>query len=247
MIFNVSGGGAGLNFAIAGGTVAPTNPRENTIWVDTDIPITGWSLSFNEPSEPEEGMVWIVISATGNAMFNAMKKNTLTIAPMAAKQYVNGAYQAREAQIYIEGEWKDLVRYMVKDGRAIYPLKADGKSYDSANPGSWSGVNVVPESGYVSVSGTSNGYGIVYVDNVDLTATRILTIDGTFDNEYKKCKLLVWNALGAYITSNVVRSVDLPNGIGAVSLDVSGLTGPHIVGISSISMDEQQIANFWLE
>jgi hypothetical protein len=45
----------------------------------------------------------------------------------------------------------------------------------------------------------------------------------------------------------MVRSGDLPQGAGTLSLDVSGLAGPHIVGISSAAMDEQQIANFWLE
>lgn len=43
------GGGAALNFKVVGGTGAPGNPKENTIWVNTDIPITHWSFSATRP------------------------------------------------------------------------------------------------------------------------------------------------------------------------------------------------------
>ena len=247
MIFNLSGGAAGLNFNIVGGTVEPTNPRENTIWVDTDIPITGWSLSFNEPSEPEEGMVWIVTGTRGRNVFNALKKNTLAISPMAAKQYVNGAWQAREAQIYIDGEWRDFVQYLVKAGVPIFPLKLMGKSYNPSYQGEWTSANSTPGDGFITVAGGSYGYGIAYVADADLTAFTTLTIEGSFNRSGVMVKLIVWDRLGTYITDNMVRYGDLQEGAGTLSLDVSGLTGPYIVGISSTAMDEQQIANFWLE
>ena len=34
-----------LNFNVVGGTTEPTNPKENTIWINTDTPISYWSLS----------------------------------------------------------------------------------------------------------------------------------------------------------------------------------------------------------
>ena len=236
----------GLNFNLVGGVTQPADPKENTIWVNTDVPITGWALSFNEPAEPEEGMVWVVIGANGYNVFNALKKNTLAVSPMAAKQYTNGEWVGREAQIYLDGEWKDFLLYMVKDGCAVYPLKVEGKPYDTSNPSGWSGGNAVPGDGYISVSGTSNGYGIAFVEGIDLTATRTLTIEGTFNLTGGRSKLLVWSSIGTYISDNVVRSVSLPNGYGSVSLDVSGLSGVHSVGISSASTNEQKIENFWL-
>ena len=36
------GGFVGLNFEIVGGTTQPSNPKENTIWVNTDQEITNW-------------------------------------------------------------------------------------------------------------------------------------------------------------------------------------------------------------
>ena len=57
MIFNMSGGGgiagsgsgAGLNFKVVGGTTQPSNPSENTIWVNTDKEIAGWIFSAKNP------------------------------------------------------------------------------------------------------------------------------------------------------------------------------------------------------
>ena len=87
---------------------------------------------------------------------------------------------------------------------------------------------------------------LAYVPDVDLTAFTTLTIDGNFKQSGVMVKLIVWDELGTYITDNVVRSGELPQGAGSLSLDVSGLTGKYIVGISSAAMDEQKIANFWL-
>ena len=39
---NARGGGGGLNLKVVGGTTQPTNPRENTIWVNTTTAITGY-------------------------------------------------------------------------------------------------------------------------------------------------------------------------------------------------------------
>lgn len=41
--------GVELNFKVVGGTSAPSNPTENTIWVNTDIPISSYYFSANMP------------------------------------------------------------------------------------------------------------------------------------------------------------------------------------------------------
>ena len=45
----ITTGGAGLNFKVVGGTVAPANPKENTIWVNTPNRIAGWIFSNTDP------------------------------------------------------------------------------------------------------------------------------------------------------------------------------------------------------
>lgn len=42
-------GSANLNFNIVGGTIPPAKPKDNTIWVDTDVPIHHWSLNGKVP------------------------------------------------------------------------------------------------------------------------------------------------------------------------------------------------------
>lgn len=44
----VSGGGIALNFKMVGNP-KPTNPKENTIWIDTDMDITSWDFSIEPP------------------------------------------------------------------------------------------------------------------------------------------------------------------------------------------------------
>lgn len=43
------GGGDNLNFKIVGGTAQPSNPKENTIWVNTNTAIHAWDFSATEP------------------------------------------------------------------------------------------------------------------------------------------------------------------------------------------------------
>ena len=38
-------GSANLNFNVVGGITAPTNPKENTIWVNTEVPISSYRLA----------------------------------------------------------------------------------------------------------------------------------------------------------------------------------------------------------
>ncbi len=52
MIFNMSSGGnisGSLDFEVVGGTTKPVNPKENTIWVNTDAEITKWVFSSTKP------------------------------------------------------------------------------------------------------------------------------------------------------------------------------------------------------
>ena len=84
---NIGGcGSGGLNFKVVGGTSQPTNPKENTIWVNTSTTITGYVFSAAEPAAPEEGMVWITTGTSSTVEFNALKKNGIQVYPISAKQ-----------------------------------------------------------------------------------------------------------------------------------------------------------------
>lgn len=48
MIFNMTGGGTSLNFKVVGNP-QPASPKENTIWVNTNTPISGYYFGNEEP------------------------------------------------------------------------------------------------------------------------------------------------------------------------------------------------------
>lgn len=105
MIFNVSGGGGtALNFRVVGGTTAPSNPKENMIWVNTSTAITDWVFSATQPTAAS-GRVWISTGTSSPIEFNALKKNGIQVYPIFAKQYVSGAWVDKEAKSYQNGEW----------------------------------------------------------------------------------------------------------------------------------------------
>lgn len=98
------GGGDNLNFKIVGGTAQPSNPKENTIWVNTSTAIHAWDFSATEPirrsknknllvhpyheaSNTDAGITWTVNSdgsitangtATGNAIIYLTSQSIIT-------------------------------------------------------------------------------------------------------------------------------------------------------------------------
>lgn len=99
-------GGSGLAVKVVGGTVKPGNPKEGTIWVNTDQEISAWSMRSTEPGSPVEGMVWLTINA--ETAVNALKKNEINIKPLRANQYTGGAWVLKPAELYRGGAWSAL-------------------------------------------------------------------------------------------------------------------------------------------
>jgi hypothetical protein len=112
MIFNVSGGGGtALNFRVVGGTTAPSNHKENMIWVNTSTTISSWVFSATQPTAAT-GKVWITTGTSSTVEFNALKKNGIQVYPIAAKQYVSGAWVEKEAKSYQGSAWVEWIRYL---------------------------------------------------------------------------------------------------------------------------------------
>lgn len=102
---NAGGGGVGgLNFQVVGGTTQPANPTENMIWVNTSKTITDWVFSATQPTAAS-GRVWIPTGTSSNFEFNALKKNTILVYPLAAKQYIGSSWTDVPAMIYKSSQW----------------------------------------------------------------------------------------------------------------------------------------------
>ena len=249
MIFNIcGGGGAALNFKIVGGTTAPSNPAENTFWVNTSKAITDWALSANTPNSPVEGMVWIKVGSSSIVAFNALKKNNITVYPCMASQYIGGAWTGVPTKCYQNGAWKDFCGNLIENGSTAYTLKAVGKPPQTGGYVGMETINVTQNSGSITITG-SNGYGIVYIEEaIDLTPYKTLTIKGQFSRtstDIPTFRLNVWSSIGSYISSNLVAHADL-KASGETSLDVSNLTGNHIIGIDMAGARTHTITDLWL-
>ena len=101
-----AGGGTSLNFKVVGNP-QPSTAKENTIWIDTDVPITGYYFQQEQPENMTEGMVWIFTGTSSTMEFNALKKNGIQVYPISAKQYIVGAWVDKTAKSYQGGEWVD--------------------------------------------------------------------------------------------------------------------------------------------
>lgn len=119
-------GSGGLNFKLVGGTTQPTDPSENMIWVNTDETITGWAFAPSAPADPEDGSVWIRTGLSSRVAFNAMKKNCIMLYPLKCKQYIDGAWNDRTAQSYINGEWIDWYSVQLYDNGEEFPAITGG-------------------------------------------------------------------------------------------------------------------------
>lgn len=237
MILNMNGGGgASLNFKVVGGTAEPANPKENTIWVDTDIEITKWLFSATEPEEPSEGMVWFATDTSSSIQFNALKKNDFTVYPCGARQYVDGMWINKIAKIYQGGEWINLLLYLytagdehteITGGWVAMKLPRSAGTISEGDKGEM--LTVTRESTGLTLYAGWGG-GILYCQNkIDLTHFKTLTFTGIgLTNETFRVQLLIWTALGSHWDSNKVAYHYVDANV--VSIDVSSLSGEYIIG-----------------
>lgn len=126
---NVGSSSGGLNFKIVGGTFIPSNPKENTLWVNTDHDITSYIFSATEPESPAEGMVWISTGTSSPAEFNALKKNGIKVYPLSAKQRIDGAWVKVTAKSYQGGAWRDWLDYLLNGADAHDDITGGWETY----------------------------------------------------------------------------------------------------------------------
>lgn len=103
-----SGSGGSLNFSVVGGTTQPANPAENTIWVNTSVEIGAWYALFNEPESPQNGDVWVKLSASSFDV-DISGNGTMVVEISNITQYISGAWTQYEAWIYRNGAWEEIV------------------------------------------------------------------------------------------------------------------------------------------
>lgn len=232
--------GAGVNFKVVGGVTQPTDPSENTIWVNTSVDISGWVFSASEPAEPVEGLAWLETGAYSNVEFNALKKGDIRVYPLAAKQYVSGAWVEKSALSYQNGTWVAWLRreILYEPGNENIPVTG-GWTYTSkgyASDASAPGIPTITRGiSSLTVQMPNVSGAIIHPANkIDLTEYSTIVFDGiiTGATGYASlCNLRVWSEFGNYSSTGYSASVTIQKNVdGEVSLDVSELSGKFYIG-----------------
>ncbi|MBO5887456.1 MAG: hypothetical protein J6Q60_05495 [Bacteroidaceae bacterium] len=229
-LYGNGGGGAGLNFKVVGNP-KPADPKENTIWANTDAKITSYIFTALEPDHAEEGALWISISTTGSSAFNVLKKNGIVICPQSAKQFIGGVWESLDAEIYQGGRWIEWVTYLLSAGGFATEL-GDMTSYGE------NGVNIQVSSlvgGGIYVQRTSNNGGYVAlcseyaIDISEFNTMRIKT--GAVESSQISVGFSsVNNSAAAATSGNVVSSALTANS--EVFVDLSDKSGKYYLAIT---------------
>lgn len=172
MIYVLGGGSVKLNFEVVGGTTQPSNPKENTIWVNTDVEIPRVVFYGGTPGAANykvEGVVWIkegyVTSPYFNALITPNSKTNFYCHPLYVYQYINGAWTHKPAMIYRGGAWVELMRYIFKDGKL------------NEITGFMSSKGTVSTGSVLKFTANSNDYGHWYSkEKIDLTNVNKLSV-----------------------------------------------------------------------
>lgn len=234
---NIGGGsGGGLNFKVVGNP-QPSNPKENTIWLNTDVDITGWVFSATEPENLEEGMVWIYTGTSSSVEFNALKKNGITVYPLSAKQYVSGAWADKTAKSYQGGKWVDWFYYLMKDG--TFDTTTTNLSLQASSSNEFVG------DGYIEFSVSRSGgdivghYGRRTNGKISLKGVKTIyakvnvTKRSASGSQAAGAEILVMT--GTDKSSIVARTEIDALGESVLSLDVSNLTDSYYIAVGAMA------------
>lgn len=235
-------GGVDLNFEVVGGETEPTNPTENTIWVNTPNEITGWGFSPDEPTAPESGMVWFATSENSVIKFNALKEDSIIVTPSNARQYISGSWSnINVVKIYQNGEWVDWWDGTLYNAGDMYTNITGGwemgypfTNYQNGGTGSF-------QPGYITLTNVSmSSYGIYTKKSIDLTNHSALHVKASGGNiritvnDVMPCRLE-----DAERTSGLVAKDD-------TILDLNGLSGMKQIAVCAELTTPSLIYKIWL-
>jgi len=153
--FKSGGTGNNLNFDVVGGTTQPVSPKENTIWVNTEVPISGYH--FTNISKPNwastPGMVNIFFeSGLGGYKnsFNILKENQFFINPINATQNDGTTtWYDKKIRIYTNNQWYDVGLTIYLNGTFFngYTFECYGKNGSATVTEQASNIRIALSSG----------------------------------------------------------------------------------------------------
>lgn len=137
-IFGIDGSfnGVELNFKVVGGTTQPENPTENMIWVNTNVEISGYSLSSSTFTEETVSNGFVIIKyesyyQNNDGGFSVISDdNEIFIKPLSAMQYVEstGTWVEKTIKIYQNG-WVEVRSIPEFEYSGTYDIVQNGNNW----------------------------------------------------------------------------------------------------------------------
>lgn len=225
--------GVALNFKVVDGTVAPSNPKENCLWVNTNTKINGWCFSATKPSRGESGMVWFATGRSSVAQFDALKKNSLMCYPMMAYQYISGSWVSKTCKIYQNGKWQELWDGTLFDKGNQYASITGGwvlYGYKRNNSTEFEGDSSSINGNSITLGGSSYTEFFCGTKNaIDLTQYEFIEINVLNEGTSYSSTGRVYVANPSDPQTPIAqKDID----VGTNYMDVSALEGEYIVGAS---------------
>lgn len=224
-------GGAALNFKVVPGLTQPGMASENTIWVKTEG-LTSWYFAATQPENMQEGEVWFLTGTDSAVEFNALKKGTVQVYPLRAKQMVDGALVDLEAKSYQNGEWVDWFKYIVQGGIAVIGFNTHVRNADK--------IAISKDSSFIKLKCTAYADAVVSDTKIDLTNVSKIVADidvikvgkGT-SSVYGGTALIITQKINQSSVSNTTSALVTTSSAGRqhLELDVTSVTGSYYVGI----------------
>jgi hypothetical protein len=241
------GGGGGLNFDVVGNP-QPNNPKENTIWLNTDVPITSWIFSATEPNTAESGMVWFPVGTSSGVEFNALKKNSIQVYPLSAKQYIDGVWVDKTAKSYQGGKWVDWVTYLFNSGDFCEDITGgwtnsgyyyySASSYPNSNPVYGEDIKFSLSAKGACIAGTAN--------KIDLRGKKTLCVNCTAISTAVPT-VSINDAKNVHSTASVASAT---LSVGINELDVSNIEKEAYIAVltySNSGAGSASVDRIWLE
>ena len=228
--FNSGGaGGGGLNFKVVGSPQPPASPKENMIWLNTDVPISSYVFSAIQPEPMDEGMVWIYTGTSSPVAFNALKKNGIQVYPISAKQYVSGAWVNKTAKSYHDETWKEWWDgYLYKSGDECVNVSGGWVGSGDGHFGKYGDhLYLLPNANQASYVRTRTA------KSVDLSMYNTLKFDIYGSGTFTYIDLQVLDENGSVVSiarlGDMSANASVPRGVYA--MDISTLNNPYKIGI----------------
>lgn len=244
------GGGASLNFKVKDYAteelLMAATGKDNEIGIITSTPITGWYMAAEQP-EMQPGEVWISTGTASPVAFNVLKKGTVMVYPLSAKQMqADGTLADVTAKSWQNGEWVDWY-----NGELYY----NGNQYESIT----GGFTVVKNNGFFTFNdndisfgftGNSSTQATLYTKNkVDLQGYTKLCIDidatTVTVNDVNTAFGLCDSIADAYPDQIAYKGTHT-RGRQTLELDISGYQGAYYVSFK-IAASAGKIFKIWRE